>query len=782
MLDNTYKNKIPFLTLILFSLVFVFTFYGNIILNPDSYFFSNEGDALKNYFTYAYHIKHDASYLNFSGMNYPYGEHFMYTDCHPVLANLFKFLSTKFDFFKEHSIGILNFLMILSIFLTFIVSYFLLLQFKISKWFSVLFAISIAVLAPQIFRMGGHFALSYSVAIPLSWLLLLKTQDAVRKNIFYILLFLNTLFWLFIHAYLGLIILFFLLSLVSVNFIRDKAKRSNLIVYIKQFSVLIIPMILFYLFTAATDTHIGRTTNPSGFFLYNAEFDDVFLPHHPPIRPVLDSLTGGVIDQEWEAWSYVGFSTTLLFATFLIWGIIQLIKRKKSVSRQGYFQNYMLNNSLIAGSIVLLFAMAIPFKQISGLIDLLPVVKQFRATGRFTWPFYFVALLFSASVFQELYIRLIARKKKVFAVVLIGSIGLLNMLEGLSYHISTSLQIIQSKNSFKKEALSPSFKEALNKINPKDYQAIIALPFYYQGSESYSRPRNQETMFASICFSYQSGIPLVNANLTRTSIQESKNIVQLVSPDFYHKEIEKVIKSEKPFLVIRTKDQITEYETELLQKCKLIFQSDEISIYSLSKKELFNNSVEQRIRNYKLRPPQVATELIPNLFKNGDFYSPIDSTYIYYTSFENRKSCHVFRGKGGFQTIKKGKNTFAEFAPNTFKVGKKYHVSLWMYNGIPDALNNWLRFIIEEFDESKNAWISTEILPEQSETIKGNWSLVEGTFEVKNSTSRIYIVTKGKDDSKQPLYVDDLLIREVGVDVYKMDGNSLFYNNHDIKK
>jgi hypothetical protein len=247
-LDSTIKNKIPFLTLILFSLVFVFTFYGEVILHPNSYFFSNEGDAIKNYFTYAYHIKNDASYLNFSGMNYPYGEHFMYTDCHPVLANLFKFLATKFDFFKEHSIGILNSLMILSIFLTFIVSYFLLLQFKISKWFSVLFAISIAVLAPQIFRMGGHFALSYSVAIPLSWLLLLKTQVVIRKNFYFILLFLNLLFWLFIHAYLGLIILFFLLSLVSINFLRDKEKRSKISFYTKQFSVLIIPIILFYVY------------------------------------------------------------------------------------------------------------------------------------------------------------------------------------------------------------------------------------------------------------------------------------------------------------------------------------------------------------------------------------------------------------------------------------------------------------------------------------------------------------------------------------------------------
>ena len=133
MLNNSFKNKIPFLTLILFSFLFVYIFYGPIILNPDSYFFSMDGNGIKNYFTYAYQIKHGESYLNFSGMNYPYGEHFMYTDCHPVLANLFKFLSTKFDFVKEHSIGILNFLMILSILLTFIISY-LLLLIVISVW------------------------------------------------------------------------------------------------------------------------------------------------------------------------------------------------------------------------------------------------------------------------------------------------------------------------------------------------------------------------------------------------------------------------------------------------------------------------------------------------------------------------------------------------------------------------------------------------------------------------------------------------------------------------
>ncbi|MBK6881985.1 MAG: hypothetical protein IPH05_03360 [Flavobacteriales bacterium] len=39
---------------------------------------------------------------------------------------------------------------------------------------------------------------------------------------------------------------------------------------------------------------------------------------------------------------------------------------------------------------LLLFAFCIPFKDFPELLDHLPILEQFRATGRFTWPFYFV--------------------------------------------------------------------------------------------------------------------------------------------------------------------------------------------------------------------------------------------------------------------------------------------------------------------------------------------------------------------------------------------------------
>ena len=130
------KKNIEISSLIILAALVIMSFYGKIIISPNDYFFSNSGDGIKNYFTYAHHIKSDTTYLNFEGMNYPYGEHFLYVDCHPLLTNTFKLIAQYIPFFETHSIGILNSIMILSIFLTFIVCYYLLLEFKLNKWIS----------------------------------------------------------------------------------------------------------------------------------------------------------------------------------------------------------------------------------------------------------------------------------------------------------------------------------------------------------------------------------------------------------------------------------------------------------------------------------------------------------------------------------------------------------------------------------------------------------------------------------------------------------------------
>ncbi len=767
------KKHIPLFLLLAMGGVFILIFYGKAITHANTILFSNSGDAIKNYFTYAYHIIHDKTYVNFEGMNYPYGEHFLYTDCHPVLANTLKLISSKLQFIKTHIIGILNFTMIFSIFLTFIICYFLLLEFRLNKWLSVLFSISITLLAPQISRLGGHLSLSYSIAIPLSWLLLLKSFK--RKNSFTIILFINTLFWFFIHAYLGVIIVFFLITIIIIKIITDKNSVQQTIKYILLIGTTLLPVIVFFLFSLLTDGHIDRTTNPSGFFLYNAEFDDVFLPHHGPFKPILDKLTGNIIKLEWEAWSYVGLATTALFLGILILLIIKLVNREKHTGLNFCFRNKNLNISLISAFIVLLFAMGFPFKQIPWLLEYFPVLKQFRATGRFTWPFFFVATVFSAFVFHHVFFRLKNKKSLLYAILVIFAYTILNCMEAIPFHIGISKSISKSLNLFKADLLPVEYKNVLTHIKPGKYQAIFVLPFYYLGSESFSRPRNEDAVRASIVISYHTGIPIICSSLARTSISESKKIVQLVSPDYYEKEIVNDFPNDKPILLIKVNSSLTKYENDILHKGKLIYSGNKIEIFSLDLNNLFKSG---GMTIYKKFQQQKSI-----LSKRGPFYVSDSNSFLFYNGFEKLTSGTSFCGEGAFGSIKKGKNIFAEFEPNTFSEEKEYQVSIWMYNGEPDALNLWFRFLIEEYDELNNIWYSTTIFPEYSETINGDWSLIEGVFKIKNTKNKVYIVSKGKENSKALLHADDLLIQEVGTDVYRLEEEKkfLFYNNQRIK-
>lgn len=767
------KRKLPIITLLIISIVFIFLFYGKIIQNPNKYVFANDGDGIKNYFTYCYHIKHDTSFVNFQGMNYPYGEHYLYTDCHPVLTNLFKAISNISDFFVNNSIGILNLLMILSIFLTFWLVYYLLREFEINKWICVLFSVSITMLSPQIFRLGGHLALSYSVAIPLSWLLMLRIFKFGRNIKLIIFLFLNNLFWMFIHAYLGVIVIGFEFFILLFYFLFDKTRKSKMLNYLSITLSIILPILIFNIFLSTTDTHTDRTDNPSSFFLNNAEFDDVFLPNQPPLKPFIEKLIHSEIKQKWEAWSYVGIATTLLFLVVVISLIVASIRRKKNKIVEISFQSKLMNISLLSSIILLLFAMAIPFRQFPELLDFLSIFKQFRGTGRFTWPFYFVITVFTAYS-MHYYINSAKNSvKRIVLIVVTIIMGCFSIFEAIPYHVNSSKSITTSLNPFEIKYLNENYVNAIQSINPNDYQAIITLPFYYYGSESFARFRVEPTARASFIFSYHTGIPIINANLTRTSVAESKNIVQIVTPNFYNKPIIGDFKSSKPFIILRTNDSITKYEKLILNKAKAIFISDEISLFAISKEKLFENHSIEVINDYKLKKEK--------LYRNLNFECTTDSSYIFYNNFDNNKASITYRGKGAYASVKKGDNVFAEFNGNTFKSNKQYDVSLWMYNGLKDALNLWFRFIIDEYDENNNLINQTVIFPEHAETIDGNWSLVEGIYTVSNAKHRIKIYSVGKKDSKAELFADDLLIKESENNIYRLDSNELFFNNHKIR-
>ncbi len=173
------ENYFPLLILLI-TFAYLASFYQEAFFKPNSIILSASGDGIKNAFTLASHAK-EPSIIHFSKMNYPYGETMFYLDCHPALATIIKAVSKVFPGVLNYSIGIMNFLMLFSIAITAMLLYLILIRYGTNRFFAIAGALGITMLQPQFMRISGHYALSYSVAIPLTWYLFYDFSKALNQ-------------------------------------------------------------------------------------------------------------------------------------------------------------------------------------------------------------------------------------------------------------------------------------------------------------------------------------------------------------------------------------------------------------------------------------------------------------------------------------------------------------------------------------------------------------------------------------------------------------------------
>lgn len=769
------RPKLFDVLILIASLVLVFILYGNIIVSPNSYMFNDSGDGIKNYYTYAHHIKNDSSYTQFEGMNYPYGEHYYYTDSHPIITVIVKLISKVFPNVVYSSIGIINFLMILSVFLTYIVSYILLRRFKISQVVSFVGAIAIGLLAPQIFRLEGHYALSHSVAIPLTWLLLLRYKTkSTRLNI--LLLSINNAFWLLIHAYLGIILIGFVFFYFLIDFLSNIKKniRDLKQYYLFVFAV-IMPILVFVLSLYFTDTHVDRTNNPTGFFLYNAELDDILLPHFGLINSFIESFVE--IRQRWEGWAYIGILSSVFFV-FLLFSFIYHIAAKKFNSfKQKYFDNRMLSLSFLSALVLLIFSFGIPFKQFPVLIDILPIFKQFRATGRFDWVFYFVFMTFTFYYIDKLY-YMVLNKSKLLANIGIFIILIFFFYDGWVQQSRISKRINGHENHFllsvKDNLIPPNYNIEFGK-----YQAIIPMPFYHFGSEVFSVAGKLNSERVSMLYSYHFNLPMMSAYLTRVSIPESKKIISVLSPTYYKKELEKDIISDDPFLIIETNEKKSYFENAIIKRSEFLFALNGLKFYKILPKDLFKYTGKEELAYFN------KIKNTKRFYKNG-FYLSDTTKYYYFNSFDYKKTEIKHTGQGSGKLRKNEENLIIEFAERTFKEDATYTLSFWVYNAEYN-LNEHFRFGLVEYN-NEDTVAERRFFPELSKIIYGDWTMVKIDFKMKDINNKVKLYSKGSVYSSGYIYYDDLLVFEHGIKIYKVletDENgevkSMLFNNHLIE-
>ncbi len=721
------------LLLLVLSFGIYFFYYHHLIMNLNTVLFNIEGDSLKNYYTFVYHIKNDKELLNFSGLNFPFGEHIVYTDCQPLLAITLKAL----PFTHPYLIGIMHGLILLSFIITPLVMNRIFLILKQNKFTAFFASLAIAVLSPQIHRLGGHFALAYGCIIPIGILLLLKyLKTTSNRNLLALVLY-NSLLFL-VHPYFGLgLSLFCFVSIILNTFLNYKSNRPTVKKTLNLLAIGVLPIILFKVFMLLTDNHINRPDEPYGVDIMGAaaNAESVFTPSFGPFTHFLKRFIKAE-HVEWEALSYIGiFSLFFLICTVLMLPFyLMRIKMRTEIT------------AIFAASVVFLFISFGGHISLLAFFDIeIATLNQFRAFGRFAWYFYFLLPVFLITQFANFTRTFSFKAQKIILPVLGILFFLFNLLEAHYLLTYMTTKTFESRNIFNENKLSGAELAVIKSIKEKNYQAILPLPVFHIGSEVYQR-NGDLSVAPAMMYSYHTGLPALSVMLSRTSLNETETALEILNP---YKKVRQILSliTDAPFLVINTGETLKEDESRLLKNLQKISQVGEQSFYSASKNDF-------RISEKELSSFVSLSEEVRETQKN-----------VLFIGTEKRKP-FIDSEIGGYETIAILDSAAAE--AGNYTVSFHYYLKEKKFRFIHNNL------IVIKKNSNENVW-------EYFTSVRSTSGIYDDfiVFEEKiklDGHSRYEFMLHGP--MKEKYHVSSFLLKPSGVNIKMKAGDINLFNNY----
>lgn len=730
----THINRSNWLALLLVILGTFFIIYLSIpelLLSPNDLLLVSEGDGLKSYYVFDYQLNHQTTFNHFTGLNYPYGDSYLYTDGFPALQAIMQYI----PFLKSYHVGIIHLTLIIGFILTSVFLFLILNFYTHSRWISIIGALCIFSLQPQFIRLFGHLSLAYSCVIPMGWYFLLRfIQDKNKLKWSFLLFFTNSL-WFFTHGYLGLMLTLFLGIVVIFHFKLWK----NLRYFIQIIAFLGVPLILFFLISKWSNSVQDRTTEPFGFFEYQAQWKSVFLPSEGFIHDQIEKHIP-FTQVNWEGYAYIGL-TSLFFLLILLFFSISSFLRQKELTilpRELWF-------FLISGIVLLIYSFGIPFNQFTSLLDVFGPLKQFRAIGRFAWPFYFVCGVISFVLMHLLYLQAKTKFKKQIALVFI-------MFGSVTYFWEASEILLKkrnySKNTFLIENVSADHRELIQFIqkHKNTYQCILPIPWFHVGSELYSKEPNIKTMGNTLIASAHTGLPLYSCMMGRTSFSQSFDFFRSLGSNFQDKHKSTLI-NEKDFLIWYDYQKVyAEDEQELLNASTIIYKNKMGELRSISPTQIFE------------RKKSIVTPIIDTQNETR-----ADFLFENYDSKNKRLTAKV-----------SNYNTIAQFESGILKSNKWYEVSFDYYWIGKKNLDNVFRI---EFVKNKQInWFYERTISSYTDQQKDKVR-VRAVFKTQSDPCAYNFFLFGGEKKNSSYHIDHLLIRPLDLSVRWKDDKGQFFIN-----
>ena len=728
-------------------------FFNGYLLTPNKYIFPFGGDG----YYIAYHLNFHTSHgdgLLLNSMNYPEGELIFMTDAQAILSIVLNQLHNLGLPVAKYVVGIMNALNYYLIPLCTLFLFLIFKELKTSNWFALLAALFIGLLSPQINRIViGHYGLGYPFLIPMVIYWILRAKETKSWYRLTIGVSLTVFIFGLNNLYLLLICGGLMMGSAVVLYFENAQEIKNWRLSIISFLAGAIPLGFAFTLLKTLDQVEDRVKVPYGFL---SNLDLLRATLFPPGSFVFKTLKASMKlkSGSLEGAAYLGiipaFILLILFLRFL---------KNRKFSFKNIAPNPRFSYLFILSIGFLLFAMHFPFYgSIKEWVYKIPIIPQFRAQQRFIWVFYYCFTIMMAHWGYIFYNKMYTKqngKAKAIGLLIVGSLIWSN---DVYHYLKYNAKGIFYKNPFTAKPAEQMKKLVADYGLSKDnYQGIYFLPTMNSWSDKILHPGSWHTYYPGLQICVASGLPMIDLMLSRVSVSQMLEKLQLVSHPLIERELFQHLPNDKPILLlVGKKAKLHPNETWLIHQADtLVNEKDFVLLkYAIPKQENKEMLYAQEV------------------FKQNNYKSStVDSSgFFIFEHYDDVQKELAFFGKGARHIKAKAKQIWQSPIPKSWQQ-KEIEASLWIYVG---------------HEKFSLPFITLQALDKDGKEVAINKVWGQGGRDVQHGWVRIGVPLKLNDKAVQlkiisayqfSYWMDELLVKEKSQEIiWTNDGQEKYFS------
>ncbi len=765
-MNNTGKH-IWLLVAVILSVLAVALSFPDMVFSPSHCYLSLNGDGGKNIFTFLYHVMNGRG-LHFTGMNYPYGEHIVFTDGQPLLSVALGYVP---GITAPQAMAVMWLAIAAGFVLSLIYLYRILLHFRVKQPLALLFAVLIGLLSPQVLRFDGHYGLSYMFVVPMLFYFTLQYHATAKRRYALYILMLGACA-VFLHPYFSAL-LFIWVALYTVGYVLFYRKT------VQQYISHLLPIVLaagcllggFGLFMSLTDTLTDRPVAPYGMLVYCATGPEILTSSYSPLWQAfqrnivnINAVNGG------EGYCYPGIVpiVTVIFAL-----VTAIRKRKQKTTSFGETSNTFEGVWLFVAFGALLFSMGVPFVwNMEWLLKYLSFFRQFRTLGRFSWIFYYVIAVYAAVYVSANAQRMLNEGRKIAAtsiVLLVVSVwstetvGFVMAKQEIFKHIKENEIEISGQYNYNLDGFLKHYN-----FKPADFQASLILSFIEIGTDKLWLGNDVvgRAVKGVVLTGLQLQLPTIDAMMSRSSWSQIQDQVKILGGPFVKKPVLDHLPNNKPFLLLNVEDDsLSVDEKYLLEASDFLGNFNECRVYACYPERIRENDsiLNDSVQKILLTLPE------------GDHVIGGDGTY-FVKHFDDLPNTEAFYGRGARKAILDAVTNVQEILIHDSMPDRMYEFSCWFLLDRNTYQSPY--YLLELLDTDGNVLRTETILTKESTDSRGMWFRAGGYFRMLDKCVRVRCMLHSETTDTY-LLMDELMLRPAaGLYLHKRADGRCMVNNH----